>query len=294
MSTAPTSSRLFGPVLAGVAAVLSAGVWLIPQRAFVPAAQVPPVPVSTAPVKPLYEAPKKETRWPELAAKLEALREPWKGPDPNSTSPTEAPPPVEAQLAWEYVGYVEGAGMHTAIVVINNVQRFIAVGESVSDPTFPNAKLVVKSIDAEKIEVEHQSPHAGGGPGGVKGSNPGAGKAKISTIKRKQPDPIALVPSPHTPAGIAPGTAGTPGLNTGGGRGLMPGNPANPRNPNIPENKFKDPRQPAAGAPFQAPLNPGVPINKPQPQPIPTQPSSPQPSPQPAPDPTRSHTTAKR
>lgn len=251
MASVPTS-RLIGPVLAGTAALLGAAVMLLPQRFFMPRDTIPAAPPPAAPLKPKYVPPQKETRWPELAAKLEALREPWKGPDP-ATSPDTAQPqqPVEQQLAWEYVGYVEGAGLRTAIVVINGAQRFVSVGEHVVDPSFPSAKLVVKSVDAEKIEVEHESGHSGGRP---QGDNQ---KPRVSTVTRKQAEPLALTPSATTPASISPGGPGqpgvpgvstVPGLNTGGGRGLMPGNGTPPLN-----SKPKDPRHSAPGAPFQNP-----------------------------------------
>lgn len=274
MASVPTS-RLIGPVLAGAAALLAGTVLVLPKRLLMPreapaAAAIPP-----ASVPPAYVPPPKETRWPQLTAKLEALREPWKGPDPASSPDTQPQQPVEQTLAWEYVGFVEGAGLRTAIVVINGTQRFITVGEHVADPSFPNNKLLVRSVDADKIEIEHLDEHRR--PPSPQGEQH---KPRTSTVKRKPPEPITLTPSANTPASISPGSPGTntppnatPGLHTGGGRGLMPTHPGNP--------KRNDPNNPVPGKPFQVPAA----------QPAPGQPTQAQPI-QPAPDPKR--TSAKR
>ena len=251
MASTPIS-RLIGPGLAGAAALLAAAVWLIPQRAFVPSAPPPEAPSNAAPLRPAYVPPAKEPRWPELAAKLDALREPWKGPDTAAADHTPTTP-VDASLAWEYVGHVEGAGVHTAIVVINNIQRFVSEGESVTDPAYPGTPLVIKSITPDKIEVEH----ARNRPNDPKG-DPGQGQSnnKVSTIKRKRAEPATLTPDAAHPPGSAELTA----LPVPGRSALSTESHAAPPNrpkPTIPLNTKPKPRglptQPPAGSPFPDP-----------------------------------------
>ncbi|MFM9957137.1 MAG: hypothetical protein ACKVZJ_03610 [Phycisphaerales bacterium] len=260
----PATTRLIGPLLAGSAALFAGGVWLIPGRVLTPDAS-PQAPAAPIPTKPAYVPPPKETRWPELAAKLEGLREPWKGPDPALATQPDQPAAVpESMLSWEYVGLVETAKLRAAIVVVNNAQRFVSAGEVVSDPSFPGATLRVKSIEAEQLEVEHVSD----------GSRPN-GKERISTVQRKKPTPATVTPAfsrgPETmpgggPGGI-PGMNSTPGLTTGGGRGIvqppMPGS-GKPRPVAPPGTAF--PTSPGATPQpvYKVPPTPGAP---PQPQP---------------------------
>lgn len=265
MAPTPTS-RLIGPGLAGAAALLAAGVWLIPQRAFVPSAPPPEALAGAPQLKPAYVPPPKENRWPELASRLDALREPWKGPDP-ATAEHAPTAPVEASLAWEYVGHVEGAGVHVAIVVINNNQRFVSEGESVTDPAYPGAPLIIKSITPEKIEVEHarsRPANTQAAPGQEKNQ----GNNKISTINRKRPEPPTLTPSAaHTPDRSELGSAAGAGRNI---RSADPhGTPPNHPKPAIPLNskprRNAQPTQPPAGSPFPDPAA-GNPATSPGPR----------------------------
>lgn len=268
----PATSRLIGPVLAAAAALFAGGVWLVPQRVLTPDA-APPAPVTPAgQLKPAYVPPAKETRWPLLAAKLEPLREPWKGPDPSEVATSDQPSSQpETTLSWEYVGMVDAAKLRAAMIVVNNVQRFVSVGETVPDPSFPGAVLRVKSIESDKLEVEH----------GDSGS--GTGKARISTVPRKQPSPATITPTVSDGRPGVPPRPGvpTPGLTSGGGRGV----PNTPGMKQQPRPSVFTPGNPVPGAPF--PNTPGA-TPVPTPTSLPTPPPAAPGIPSPVPPPTAS------
>lgn len=238
MAPQPTA-RLLAPALAGVAALAAAGVWFVPSARLIPqsaATQAPPAP----PAKPAYTPPAKEKRWVALADKLNALREPWSGPDPTSAVAETSQPVVDTRIAWEYVGHLSGGGLSTAVVVINGQQRYVNEGEAVKDPSYPGRELRVTGITPAEISVD-------------------TGGKEPTSIKRKQAEPPTLRAA--APAGMAPGSLPnqvipTPGL----GAPALPRDPGRPiARPAAPDNAVT--RQ-KPGAPFRT--NPGE-----QPRPVP-------------------------
>lgn len=256
------TSRLIGPVLAGTAALFAGGVWLLPQRLFTPELAAPAPIAPPGSVKPAYVPPPKETRWPELASKLEALRDPWKGPDSAvATNPEQPQAQPEVTLSWEYVGLVDAGQFRAAIVVVNNVQRFVSVGEGVTDPSFPGVTLRIKAIEEDKLEVEHET-----------GGTVGQVKPRVSTVQRKKPQPPAITASASV-GGVSPKGAMpvTPGLTTGGGRGVVnaPSRDPRPKPVNPPPGTAFPINPPGGGAtpapvsPSPGQLNPNNPFSRP-------------------------------
>lgn len=242
---------MFGPALAAVAALGAAGVWLIPSGVFVPRTEHEADRAAPSDRPKAYEPERSNASWPLLASKLNDLREPWKGGPTDITKPTEVVP--APRLAWEYIGFVEGGGIRSAVVVINSQQRFVMEGERVSDPSWPNAEITVKSIDIERIKVSSNGSE--------------------ETIPRKEPAPLALQSVPfaegadHSSSGAemmngghgvsAPGGGAIPTVTApagtkpvAGGRGAQPYRPGRPTPRKGPSNPIPEG---APGAPFTSP-----------------------------------------
>lgn len=217
---------MIGPALAALALVASASVWVIPGRFLVPEPPLVPVNAADSAVPtPKFDSEPPSSDWPALASGIEALREPWKG-GPAETPTAEVPPVPRPQIAWEYVGYVEAPGFTSAVVVINNEQKFVVKGQKVQDPSWPGTTFEVTEISHEEIEVSHDG--------------------QSSKIRHKVPEPATLAPLP-----------GAVGAN-----GAVPGSAERMDPARMPANLVNTPGSPASPMPRRPTIAPGAPISQ--------------------------------
>ncbi|MBL0926796.1 MAG: hypothetical protein IBJ11_03980 [Phycisphaerales bacterium] len=219
MADATRSASVLLPAGALGAVAAGALVWIAPtgflrpgeaDRQVVVMPSVPP----SAPPKPL-EGPAAE--WPKLAARLEALREPYVAPTtPGDQQQGESapPPPPARSIAWQYTGFVQQPRQIVAVVTINGSQRFIFAGQTMAAEnaggTGGTGTLKVDRITADEIGVSWD------------------GEA-LPPVKRTIPPPPKLLTPGARPAGA----------DHSAGRGVppnlpQPGQPGMPRSFNNP------------------------------------------------------------